>query len=242
MTSLLFSGRSIVCLTIFFVLISSSNSFAEDPFTINTADQPPYSTQDNNGLYDRIIIETFRIIGKTVKINHMPSARSLENVNNGIDDGEYARIAGLTITNPNLRIVDEKLLDYIFTAFVRNPGLQIHDWNDLTGHNVAFINGWKIYETEVKNTASIFKVHSEKELFALLASGRIDIALYERRRGLHYIKSHKLEGIYPLASPLAVKGMYLYFNSRHEAIIPAVEQALRSFKQTSNYQLLINSF
>jgi polar amino acid transport system substrate-binding protein len=242
MMRLPFSGRFLVCLAVFFTIVVSSSSFANESFSFNTADQSPYSTKENDGVYDRIIIEVFQTLGKTVKINRLPSARSLENVNNGLDDGEYARIAGLTATFPNLRIVNEKLLDFAFTAFVRNPELQINDWNGLAGYHIAFINGWKIYETEVKAAASILKVSTEAELFSLLANGRIDIALYERHRGLHYLRSHKMESIYPLEPPLAVKGMHIYLNSRHESMIPAVDQALHSFKQTPDYRHLLDSF
>lgn len=242
MTISLFNCSVAVCLTVFLVFTSTLSSFAADSFTLNTADQAPYSTNDNTGVYDHIVMEVFRALGKSPKINHLPSARSLENVNTGVDDGEYARISGLTATNPNVRMVNEKLLDFAFTAFVRNPDLHIRDWNDLNGYNVAFINGWKIYETEVKNAASILRVPSDKELFNLLASGRIDVALYERRRGLHYLRSHKLEGIYPLDPPLAVKGMHLYLHMRHESMIPAVDQALRAFKQTAEYRQLLGDF
>lgn len=237
-----FKGNFIACLAVLLVLASAANSVAANSFTLNTADQPPYSTNDNRGVYDQIVMEVFRTLGKSPKINHLPSARSLENVSTGVDDGEYARISGLTATNPNLRMVNEKLLDFAFTPFARNPNLQIRDWKDLANYNVAYINGWKIFETEVKNAASILKVPSDKELFSLLASGRIDIALYERRRGLHYLRSNKIEGMYPLDQPLAVKGMHLYLHMRHEPMIPALDQALRSFKQTTAYQQLLDEF
>jgi polar amino acid transport system substrate-binding protein len=242
MTSSPFNCRFVLCLAVLLVCLSPKHGVAADFFTLNTADQPPYSTQDNTGVYDQIVLEALRTLAITPKINHLPSARSLENVNAGVDDGEYARIAGLTSANPNLLMVNEKLLDFAFTAFVRDPSMEIRDWKALSSYHVAFINGWKIYETEVKTAASILKVSSDKELFNLLASGRIDVALYERRRGLHYLRSNKLEGISPLDPPLAVKGMHLYLHMRHESMIPEVEQALRSFKQTTAYRQLLDEF
>ena len=117
----------------FFVVVFSLASTAntEEIFTINTADKPPYSTTDNNGIYDKIITHVFADIGKNIKINHLLSARSIENVQVGIDDAEYARIKGLSKTHSNLIIVDEKLLDFAFTAFSKDGSIEIKGWESL---------------------------------------------------------------------------------------------------------------
>lgn len=139
----------------FFVVVFSLASTAntEEIFTINTADKPPYSTTDNNGIYDKIITHVFADIGKNIKINHLLSARSIENVQVGIDDAEYARIKGLSKTHSNLIIVDEKLLDFAFTAFSKDGSIEIKGWESLELEVKAlriqmdksykkFIDGW----------------------------------------------------------------------------------------------------
>ena len=69
---------------------------AEELFTINTADKPPFSTINNDGIYDKIILRLFEDMGAQIRINHLLSARSIENVQVGLDDAEYARIKGLS--------------------------------------------------------------------------------------------------------------------------------------------------
>ncbi len=227
-----------------FVLISfpGNRACANEIFTINTADKAPYSTADNSGIYDVIILQIFKNLGIKTTINHLKSARSIENVDLGIDDAEYARIKGLTSRYPNIRIVDEKLLDFSFTAFAKDPSLVISSWEDLAGHSVAFIQGWKIYEMNVKETVSTVIVSSQKELFQVLLHDHVDVILYERLRGLDYMKREHIKGITALKTPLSVRGMYLYVNQRHEKIIPDLESSLREMKEKGQYRAIIDSF
>lgn len=235
--------RSIKFILLFAICASyPAISFADSLFTINTADQPPYSTKDHTGIYDLLVAEIFEKLGVKIKINHLSSARSLENVEVGLDDAEFARIRGLSRTYPNIRIVDEKLIDFAFTAFARNPSIVLSDWNSLKPYHVAFIKGWKIYEMNVQECKSRNIVSSEQELFNMLLNNRVDMILYERLRGIDYMKNNNIDGIHALQSPLAVRGMYLYVNKRNEYMIPKIEKTLKDLKKDGEYQDIIHPF
>ena len=229
---------AILCLA--FILIGVAPARAEKPFTVNTADQPPYSTPDNAGIYDRLITAVFDRLGVKLQINHLPSARSLENVNLGWDDAEYARIAGLERQYPNLIMVNEKLIDFAFTAFGRNPAERLTGWADLAGRNVAYMRGWKIYERRAEQAKTKVVVSSEGELFEMLRQGRVDLALYELYRGRAYLKKHGLTGIHNLQAPLAVRGMYMYVHKKHGELVPRIEKALRALKDGGEYKAVVD--
>jgi len=237
-TVVVLSAVCAVCLN----LITVNASYAQDIFTVNTADSPPYSTENEDGVYDRIILMVFGNIGMKVKINHLDSARSVENVDVGLDDAEYARIKGLSNRYHNLRVVDEKLIDFSFTAFSKDSSIIINGWDSLKNYHVAYMRGWKIYEKNVKNTKSVLQVTTEKELFQLLENDRVDIILYELLRGHQYLKDRNVEGIYPLSNPLSVKGMYLYVNKKHDKLIPDIEQSLRAMKERGEYKNIVDLF
>jgi len=231
-----------ICGSLLLSCFLKNSALAEEFLTLNTADKAPYSTDLNAGIYDKIILKMFEDIGVNIKINHLKSARSIENVDVGIDDGEYARIKGLSTRYKNIMIVDEKLIDFAFTAFAKDSSIKIHGWESLGKYNVAFIQGWKIYEMNVKNTESVLVVSSEEELFRVLEHDRVDIILYERLRGLDYLKRKQLPGIVHLDEPLSVRGMYLYVNKKHEKKIPHIENSLRVIKKSGQYQKIIDSF
>lgn len=238
------STKEILFSLIVFFTVSclTASGVSGELYTLNTADSPPYSTPYQGGIYDKLIFKVFDNLGLSVKINRLPSARSLENVEVGIDDGEYARIKGLSAEYENIQIVDEKLIDFAFTAFSKDPVIRIDGWNSLKPYNVAFIKGWKIYETNVKDSRSVLVVSSEEELFNTLVNDRVDIILYERLRGLHFIKKNNIEGVAVLDQPLSTRGMYLYMNRAHGKLVPKIEQALKTMKGNGEYKAILDTF
>jgi len=211
-------------------------------FTINTADSPPYSTELNTGLYDRIIKKTFTNLGIQIKINHLPSARSIENVDIGLDNGEYARIKGLSERYKNLVIVDEKLIDFAFTAFSKDSKIRIDGWDTLKNYNVCFMRGWKIFEMNVKGTQSLNIVSSVDEMFGMLLNDRVDIILYEKLRGYDFLKKNNIKGISALKKPLSVRGMYFYINRSNRLLVPKIEKELRRLKENGEYDAVLSDF
>lgn len=237
------TGRLLSAVALAATLLSLTGiSNAKALFTINTADKPPYSTESNTGFYDRIILRTFENLGMKIKINHLPSARSIENADVGLDDAEYARIKDLSDRYENLRIVDEKLVDFAFTAFAKDPSISINGWESLKGHDVAFMRGWKIYERNVNQAKSFLVVSSEEELFQLLVNDRVDIVLYERLRGFNFMRKRGIQGIMNLSNPLSVRGMYLYVNRKHDGLIPDIERSLKAIKASGEYKDILKSY
>lgn len=213
-------SKSCYGIVFFIILFFTTPLYGDEILTLNTADKPPYSTTAKDGIYDRIVLQLFKSLEIKVHINHLKSARSIENVNVGIDDAEYARINGLSAQYKNIRIVNEKLIDFEFTAFSKKSNTIIKNWDTLKDYHIAFIRGWKIYENNARTSKSKILVGSEKELFQLIEKDRVDIILYELLRGHDYIKSQEITGIFNLKKPLSVRGMFLYVNKKHEKMIP----------------------
>lgn len=210
---------------------------AED-FVLNTADTPPFSTLKQDGFYDLLINEIFRRSGDTVSIRHLPSERSITDANLGKSDGEFARTAGMGIRYPKLVMVPEPLADFRFSIFTRDPDIQINSWRDLAEYRVAFITGWKILEDYVLKAAELHTVNEEAALFQMLEADRIDLFIYNDRRGQRYIQKNSLGGIYILPKPLTSRKMYLYLHTRHRDKIPAIVKILRQIKSDGTYQRL----
>lgn len=226
------------------ILVMSSfpcDLHAQSTLTLNTADSSPYSRPDNSGFYDVLLSQVFDKIGVKISINHLPSKRSIFNANAGIDDGEYARVKGIEDSYENLVIVDEKLINFGFTVFSKDQSIKVSDWEDLKGYNIAYINGWKIYESNAMSYKSLIIANNVKELFNLLVNDRVDLILYEKWRGVDYIKETGLSGIYPAPEPLATKGMYLYLNKKNSALVQDIKSAIQTLKYDGQYDKLIKA-
>ncbi len=218
------------------IIVGWSLSYAQPVLTLNSADNAPYSKTDDTGFYDQIIKKIFADQNIKIKINHLPSARSINNVNDGIDAGEYARTKGIQNNYNNLAIVDEKLVDFSFTVFSKSPDFQLESgWNSFQKYNIAYINGWSILEKNVGPSKSLVTVENQKDLFSLLWGGRVDLVIYEKWRGLDYLRKNNITGVHPAKIPLATKEMFLYMHKKHQNLIPKLEQALRRLKTSGHY-------
>src|SRR6056297_3321402 len=227
-------GHVIRLFAIFFSLIAMAAPVGSDKIAdeivLNTADTPPLSNREGSGFYDLILEEAFARIDLSIKTIHLTSQRSILNANAGITDGEFGRVAGMTSRYSQLHIVDEPLADFGFCAFSKNRNITVSDWSDLSKYNIAFISGWKVLEDNVTTAKSLHTVTNEESLFAMLEADRVDLILYNCRRGKYYIRINHIVEIYPIEPKLASRKMYLYLHESQMQLIPQLEQTLRDMK------------
>lgn len=222
------------------LLFTSCAFAAGTSLMINTNSGLPYGTSDFKGPDDLIVKEAFQRIGIQISFSLLPSERALINVNSGIDDGNYPRVAGIDKLYPNLLQVPEKLRDSFFVAFAQKENIKLDGWYCLAPYNIAFINGWKIFDNNIGQVKSLTKVVDSRQLFTLLQLGRADIVLYEKLKGLVYIQENGLKGIYAIEPPLAEKAVYLYVHKRHKKLVPQLAAALKGMKKDGTYSSLFN--
>ncbi len=177
----------------------------------------------------------FDRLGIATEFVRVGAERALVNVDQGIDDGNLVRVAGLDERYTNIVRVPEAFLRYDFVAITRDYSTAIEDWDDLAEQDVAIVNGWKVVEDNVRRYRSLTQVADGAALFDLLQSGRVQTVVYERvqaRRLMAQLGCHAARIIDP---PLASRSMYMYLNRRHAALVPQIEQALRDLKQDGTY-------
>lgn len=237
----LFILHAIFLIALFVVLTGfPSDSFARDRIVLNTSAEPPLTNAEETGILDLVYREAFSRIGYEVTISRIPAERAMTNVNKGIDDGKYIKIAGLSRLYPNTIQVSEKCIDYEFVIFTKKADFKPTDYDSLKPYNVAFINGWKILEKNVVGTASLTKVENAELLFKLLEKDRTDIIIYSRLEGYALVKDMGLKEIKVLEPPLIVRAMFLYMHKKHEVLVPKVAEALRDMKKDGTYTRLYN--
>lgn len=231
-------SRILYVITLVFVLFIARPAHTQ-AIVLNTANDPPNSTDDQAGICDRIMSEAFRRMGIPLKIVRLPSERALINANEGVDDGNFARVEGLDKLYPNLIRVSEEITTFEFVAFSRKAAFKTTGWDSLKPYNVGIITGWKILEKNTVGVKSLTKVRDEKLLFSLLLSGKADLVLYDRMQGKVVLKQLASGDIRVLTPPLAVKGMYLYLNKRHAGLVPKLELTLRAMKKDGTVKRIV---
>jgi polar amino acid transport system substrate-binding protein len=195
----------------------------------------PYTTEAADGFLDVVATEAFRRAGLQLTMVRVSPERALRNANAGIEDGVSARIAGLEKSYPNLVRVPEKILDFPFVAFARRQSVERADWDALTAVVVGHIQGWKIFEQNLKPGTQITVVDNAEQLFTMLHKDRIDIALYERWLGLALARKLGFTDVRVVEPTLAQREMFIYLHNRHADKVAAIANALRALKADGTY-------
>lgn len=224
-----------------FLLFECAVPAAAETLVLNTADVFPGSTPEGTGYADLILREAAARMGFSLETVHLTSERALTNANDGIEDGNYARVAGLERLYPNLIRVPEKIMEFDFVGFAKDPTLKISGWQSLTPYHVGIVTGWKILEANVVGTRSLTKVGTPEALFEILALGRVDLVVFDRSQGVAVLAGRHLAGIWPLESPLARQEMFVYLNRRHAALVPRMAEVLRGMKRDGTFEGLVRS-
>lgn len=136
---------------IMLILVVSSAAMAQTTLTFTTADDQKHSRSQ---AMNRVLTECFNRMGIVLEIVPMPSKRSLENANNGIEDGNFIRTDGITQAYPNLIKVPEKIAVNRIVAFAKQTDIPVNGWKSLLQYHVVYVNGWRNCERELKGQKS----------------------------------------------------------------------------------------
>jgi polar amino acid transport system substrate-binding protein len=228
-------GRTILLLAS--LLLVSPADFAAEPrvLVLNDVNEPPFTTPEHTGFLDVIAAEAFRRIEVELRLVKLPAERALLLANDGLEDGDLGRIAGLEEQYPNLVRVPEKIIDWDFSAFSKDASIPAN-FEAIRRHSVGLIKGWKIYERNMAGAERVTTVDDPRQLFRLLDRDRIEVALYSRLMGMAFIQKQGVKNIHPLEPPLASRALYIYLNKRHAKLVPKLAEALRALKREGFYQ------
>jgi len=213
----------------------ASHAANEPTLVLSDTYDTPYTTEAGDGFLDIVAAEAFRRAGLHLKMVRVSPERALLNANAGIEDGVSARIAGLEKHYPNLVRVPEKVLDFPFVAFARQTKLTNANWEALASVSVGHIQGWKIFEQNLKPGTQVTVVDDAEQLFTMLDKNRVDVALYERWLGLALAEKMGIKNVHVVEPALAEREMFIYLNKRHADKVPAIAAALRAIKADGTY-------
>ena len=204
---------------------------------INSGSSAPLILNSGDGFYPPLVRAIFARLNIQAKTTRLPSARSLKNANQGIDDGVIGRIKGIDKKLTNLIQVPEKVLDLEFVAFSNDKNLKI---------NVLLIEyckypGWKIYDKNVVSYKSLIKVKNTRQLFKLLENKRVDVILSQNIPGKYMMTQLNY---YPsqVKPSLLSREMFLYMHNKHSKLVPLISKELKILKNDGTYQRLYDKY
>jgi polar amino acid transport system substrate-binding protein len=229
--------RRRVLLAVLSSMLYLSEGLAAEPrvLVLNDVNEPPYTNAERTGFLDVIATEAFRRAGLELRLVKLPAERALLLANDGVEDGDLTRIAGLEARYPNLIRVPEKLVDWEFAAFSKDASIPA-SIDAIRSRSVGFIRGWKIYEQAMAGAERVVAAKDSEQLFRLLELDRIEVALYARAMGLARIGKQGGKDVRVLEPSLYKREMFIYLHKRHAGHAHAIAAALRAMKQDGTYR------
>jgi len=229
-------------------LLISNSAEAEtapaiQPLKITVTTKDPYFTEQDDGFLDQLLAEiSNRSNIKFEVLKSVPPARALAKLEQGSIDGDFPRVAGLEKIYPSLIHVPEKILDFQFVAFSHTTCAKPISFEAMRNTEVGFVTGWKIYELKTQGFEQLTRVVKAPQLYKLLSRKRIQYALHERNIGNQFITNLKLNEVIQECRPaLMTKPMYLYFNKKHQALLPIISSTLQAIKADGTYQRIADA-
>ncbi|MDV7339510.1 transporter substrate-binding domain-containing protein [Terasakiella sp. A23] len=221
---------------LFGLLIGCATPVLAETIIISTPAIPPVSGADNEpGYLKNIVTEAGRRIGIKIMFRHQPAKRSLVSSNSGQTHGELHRIEGLEKYYPNLIRVPEVMLIDRFVGFAAKPDMHIEDWLNTGAMKIHYPRGWAIYANTFGEDAEHHSGGKGEDLFKMVASKRIDIAMHTLDKGTYIAKQAGVQ-VYPVSPPFAVKKMYVYLHKSKAHLIEPLAQAFRDIKASGTYE------
>ena len=227
-------------LTLLAALLFALPGAAAPRLVLNTSFFAPITSPEHDGALDLLYAELFRRVGLDVMIQPASAERGLLNANSGIDDGDVSRVLGIEQSYTNLVRVPEPVMTYQMVVFTRRARFTVDGAASLAPYDVGILTGWKILERSITGTRSLQKLETGRQLFAMLAMDRIDVAVIEKLEGLHLVRSMGLRGVTMLAPAYVEGDWYLYLNKKHAALAPLLAGQIRQMKHDGSYRRIFD--
>ncbi|MEM9637755.1 MAG: transporter substrate-binding domain-containing protein, partial [Pseudomonadota bacterium] len=133
----------------------------------------------NNQALGVALREVYRRAGLELTITPIPAERAAYMLDNGEFDGVVGRISGFGDTRPDLIRLEPPINTIITTAFfLRERGLQIEGRDDLKDKTVGVVRGIVHSRRATDGVADVIEVDRPEQLFLMLKSNRIDVAVH----------------------------------------------------------------
>ncbi len=215
------------CLSIIISMVLTTTLLdAQDRIVLSKPDIPP----DIRGVMaERILQEAYKRLGVMVEYKSYPGERALVSANNGITDGEVARIAGMEEMYTNLIRVSVPIAYTDLVVFTTDPLVTVTGWESLRPYSIGIIRGMKLAEIKTQGM-EVRTVTRSEQLFRMLAAKRNDVGVY-LRDGYCEVKRLNLPSIRIVEPPLEQLTFYHYLHKRHQVLVKKLEEVLRQMEK-----------
>ena len=176
-----------------------------------------------------ILKEAFTNMDCELSVKFLPGRRSLEWAQEGVTDGDIARIAGMDKQFSNLIRVPSSIISMEGIPFSISQ-YDINGWEDLRGLTIGIVRGILYAEIGTRGM-KVFYGTDTPSLFRLLKEGRVDVVVATKVAGnVEISRSFAGSGIHATGPALHKAELFTYINKNKAAYVDPLSRAIQAMK------------
>ena len=184
----------------------------------------------NSDIGMKVLSKAYSKLGIKVIYHPLPGERSLRVANSGKVDGEVFRIANVQKRYKNLIQVPTKINILPAIAYTKGKKINIDGWQSLKPHRIGIQVGIKFAERGTKGMNPT-RVDTNEQLFKMLDSGRIDVAIAAQSNGLKTLKKMNTTQISELTPAIEEYPLYHYLHKKNSHLLSKLNAVLIKMTQ-----------
>jgi len=193
----------------------------------------------NSDISFKVLQEAYKALDINIEYFPLPGERSLQTSNAGKVDGEIFRIGNIQRKYHNLIQVPTAINILEGVAYSHDPSLTIKHWKDLEGIKTGIQVGIKFAEKGTRGMSPTM-VDTNEQLFKMLDSNRIEIAIVALTNGMKTIKNLQLNGLYASYPPIQSFPLYHYLHKKNKKLIDRLDAVLQEMKKSGRIMQIRN--
>lgn len=185
-----------------------------------------------------ILADIYARLGLKIRVQALPGTRANAVVLSGEVDGEVGRVQAYADKNSTLIQVKPAYHYLNSVAFAkRGIGIAIDNRAALKPYRVGIVRGIAHAEIATQGLANVETVRTYDQLFQMLESGRIDVAIDTSANGAYMIHKLGLKDIQTVGT-LARLDLFHMLNPRQAALAPRLSAQIKRMKDSGELDKL----
>ena len=198
--------------------------------------------QTSQAIAALLLADIYKKAGLVLKVQPMPGARANASALAGDTDGEVARIQAYATKNSTLVKVEPGYYYLTTGAFAKaEKGISISSKDNLKKYKVGIVRGVAHAEAATDGLSGVQVAGDTDQLYKLLDSGRIDVAIDEAINGPIVAKKLGLKDI-KLVGEIAKLDLFNILTPGKKELAPKISAAIKSMKETGELSKLIKQY
>lgn len=187
-----------------------------------------------------VLPQIYKSLDINISITPLPAQRAQHVANTGIMSGEIMRIWEYGVENQSTIRVPTPYYYLETMAFtLKGKTIDITNKSELALYRIAKVRGVKHTDKITKSLEHVYEANSTENMFKLLITGQVDVALTNTLDGILMIEKGQFTNIAPQSSPLAYFPLYHYINERDIELVDIIDQEIIRLQQNGQLKSMV---